>query len=325
MNSSHVFVADFGGNSWTVYDSLSKEIFSLSPEEFFSLSFLPAGSTLISEQAHLGSPRNDKSLAQVYTAAELSDLYSRAKAKRCIVKLFPQSCTAKARAKHGTTKKTDEVDVKAIYDYVVNSPHMPLMNPPSSFVASAAREAGWSFKDETNGILNKARRFKYQDSDDAVVQFIDSHLEQIASRLSPMAKKVFVLDQRKQKGGFYASQARTSRLYTIASLFLHPDGSLRQRPDTGAMPGIQWLKKHVIHMSPFHFRGGIARSNLYWHGQRNYVIGEMDTRKASTNGKVLSHYDFTPEQDRIARAHRKDYSAAIIEAMRIVRDLVAQG
>jgi hypothetical protein len=48
----------------------------------------------------------------------------------------------------------------------------------------------------------------------------------------------------------------------------------------------------------------------------------MGTRKASSNGKVLSHYDFTTEQDQEFRAHRKVFIAAMVEAMQVIRDLV---
>jgi len=320
-----IFVADFGGNNWLVYDEAKEESTTLSPAEFYSQAFLPPGATLIAEHAHLGSPRKDTSLAQVYEADQLLSFYARAKQKGCTVKLFPQASTPRARARWGASaQKTDEVDAKAIALMVKNSPHMPLMNPPSSFEPTEAREAGWAFKNETNGILNRARRFKYESENDAVVQFIDDYSNEIASRLSPSARVVFDWHRIKKDGKFYASTRRQSRLYTIVALFLHPEGYVRLRPDTGSIPGIRWLRNCVLHMSPFHFRGGIARSNLYWHGFKNYAIGEMGTRKAGANGKVLSHYDFTPEQDREFRQHRKFFNAGIIEAMQVVRDLVKE-
>jgi hypothetical protein len=320
-----IFVADFGTNAWTVLNGTSQTTTAMSPEEFYSLHWLPAGDTLIAENAHLGCERTDLSLAQVYTRDELLDLYSRASRKGCKIKLFPGHLTPKARAQYGGGEKSDEVDTRAIHHMVTNRPQLKLMNPPKSFEVSRSRQAGWIFKDETNAILNKARRFKYQDPDDAIVQFLTANLNTIASRLSPEAQEAFDFDKiSKRSGEFLKSDGRINRLYTLTAFFLHPGGALRKRPDTGAMPGIQWLRRNVLHTSPFHFRGGIARSNIYWWGLKNYVLKKMGTRKASAVGKVLSHYDFTAEQDQEFCEHTKVFIGAMIEAMQVIRDLLRE-
>jgi hypothetical protein len=316
------FIADFGGNAWTVLDGEKQTTAQMSTDDFFALHWLPAGATLIAENPHLGCPRTDLSLAQVYVADDLKDFYHRASQKGCQIKLFPAQLTPKARAQYGVKVKTDEVDARAIYHMVVNSPHISLMNPPATFEPSKSREAGWLFKDETNAILNKARRFKYQDPADVIVQFLEANLSLIASRLSPASQEAFDFHKIKKRGdGFLKSDSRISRLYTLSALFIHPNGSIRHRPDTGRMPGIQWLRRNVLHTSPFHFRGGIARSNIAWHGFRNYVVKKMDTRKASDEGTTLSHYNFSQDQDQEFRKHRKVFTAAMIEAMQVIRDL----
>jgi hypothetical protein len=317
------FVADFGTNAWTVLDGTSQLTTTKSPEDFHSLQWMRQGDTLIAENAHLGCPRTDLSLAQVYTEDELTELYDRAARKGCTIKLFPGHLTPKARAQYGGGAKSDEVDTRAIYHMVTHASHVRLMNPPQSFQPLRSREAGWEFKDETNAILNRARRFKYQDPDDAIVQFLATHLQAIAGSLSMASREVFDFDKiSKRNGGFLKSDGRINRLYTLAAFFIHPNGTLRKRPDTGKVPGIQWLRRNVLHTSPFHFRGGIARSNIYWHGFKNYALKKMGTRKASDTGKVLSHYDFTTEQDQEFRAHRKVFIAAMVEAMQVIRDLV---
>ena len=320
----HIFVADFGGNAWTILDGKSQTTTVMAVDDFASLAWLPNGATLVSENAHLGIPRNDLSLAQVYTAEELPEIYGRARRKRCVIKLFPNQLTAKARAMFGNGEKTDENDTKAIYGMVTQCPHLKLMNPPTSFVATQAREAGWAFKDETNAILNRARRFKYEDPEDAIVQMLDANIYEIAAKLSPAARSIFDLEKTKKDGALYVSSSRRVKLYTIASLFFHPNGSVRLRPDTGAVPGKTWLRRNVLHTSPFHFRGGIARSNIYWHGGRNYFINQLGTRKAGPGGKVLSHYQFTTEQDVEFRKHRRDYMKAVMELMTIFGDMAKQ-
>ena len=318
-------VADFGTNNWTVLNSTSQSTTTMSPDDFHSLQWLSKGDTLIAENAHLGCHRTDLSLAQVYTADELIDFYDRASRKGCRIKLFPGHLTPKARAQYGGGEKSDDVDTRAIYHMVTNSPHIRLMNPPTSFQPSRSREAGWDFKRDTNGIINKARRFKYQDPNDIIVRFLAANLKAIAAELSPASHEAFDFDKiSKRSGEFLKSDGRINRLYTLTAFFLDPNGTVRQRPDTGEMPGIQWLRHNVLHTSPFHFRGGIARSNIYWHGCKNYLLKKMGTRKASSIGKVLSHYDFTVEQDQEFRMHRKVFIGAMIEAMQIIRDLVRE-
>ena len=325
-NFMTIHVADFGGNAWTVLNGEKQTTSPMSTEDFFTLDWLPTGDTLIAENPHLGCPRTDLSLAQVYTADELTDLYGRASSKGCRIKLFPAQLTPKARSQYGIVLKSDETDARAIYHMVTSNPHIPLMNPPEGFVPSRSREAGWVFKDETNAILNKARRFKYQDPNDAIVQFLNANMGAIAARLSTESKEAFDFDKiSKRSGTFLKSDGRINRLYTLTAFFLHPNGTVRQRPDTGNMPGIQWLRSNVLHTSPFHFRGGIARSNIYWHGFKNYALKKMGTRKASSIGKVLSHYDFTQCQDQEFRQHRKVFTGAMIEAMQVIRDLVRDG
>jgi hypothetical protein len=196
-----IFVADFGTNAWTVLNSTSQATTTMSPEDFHSLRWASAGDTLISEHAHLGCVRTDLSLAQVYTKPLLEDFYDRASRKGCSIKLFPGSLTPKARAQYGGGEKSDDVDTRAIHHMVTNSPHVRLMNPPTSFEPTRSREAGWQFKDETNAILNKARRFKYQDSDDAIVQFLSVELKTIAARLSPAAQEAFDFDKISKRSG----------------------------------------------------------------------------------------------------------------------------
>lgn len=324
------YVADFGKLSWHTLNTATDVVTRLSPEEFRTLSWLPAGSLLICESAHLGTARTDYSLAQVYTEQELLSLYAALTAKGCELLLFPQGLTAKARAMAGFGKKdkNDEVDLRAIAYYVKNCPGTQLRKPPKTFVAERRVDAGWSFKKENDGILNVARRFNYAQKDDFVTLFIKQHMDELALRLSNNAKQFMMLSddyRSKTKGKTWnQNKTRTTRLYTLAALFLHPKGYARKRPDTGSLPGINWLKRYVLHFSPFHLKGGIGRSNLMWHAFRNEAINAMGTRKAGADGKVLSHYNFDEEQQEQFRTCRKEFMNGITETMQTIRDLVQE-
>lgn len=322
------YVADFGKLSWHTLNTATNVVTRLSPEEFRTLSWLPAGSLLICESAHLGTPRTAFSLAQVYTEAELLDLYAALAAKGCELRLFPQGITAKARALAGVDGKSDEADLRAIAYYVQAFPQASLRKPPKSFAVERRVDAGWSFKKENDGILNVARRYNYALDGDFVASFVNDNIDELASRLSDNAKQFMHLSddyRSKTKGKTWKqSKPRMSRLYTLTALFLHPKGYARKRPDTGSLPGINWLKRYVLHFSPFHLKGGIARSNLKWHGFRNEAMNAMGTRKAGPNGKVLSHYNFDEEQQEQFRSCRKDFMNGITETMQTIRDLVQE-
>jgi len=323
-----LITADFGGKMWTSFDGATTR--SLSPEEFLRLEqWCPKGTILGAENAHLGCVRTEKSLAQVYDAETLQNFYRRAYSLGIDIRLFPHSQTPKARAQTGFFEKTDENDAQAIYAYLLQEPSIlqSLKRPPHTFIAERWREAGWVYKDTTNAMLNVARRFDYAIEGDQITAFVLDNLERFAQALPDDAKEIFGLLHRKKDGSFYkvgsTNGPQLSKLYTLAALLLNDDGSLRYRPDTNKPPGISWLVRTQIAPSPCHHRGGIARSNIMWHGFRNYAISKMNTRKASAAGKVLSHYDFSAEQTKQFRQLRKDYMRAQRIMLSTMKSLVA--
>lgn len=330
---SILFIADYGGLSWHVHDVTNDSFQELSEPDFLALDWLPHGSTLVVENAHLGVPRTELSLAQVYTGEELLKLYSDLEAKHCKLALFPQGLTPKAREMAGVEYKSDRDDLIAIAWYINNvlkGDISSLRKPPASFETPRRVEASWTFKNETNAILNVARRFKYQKADDHIAALVnsDEFLTSFANSLSPNGRHFFHLTEdyqsKKTPGKWNKNAARTSRLYTTFALFMKPDGSMRKRPDTNDLPGLNWLKRYALNMGPFHFKGGIARSNLKWHAFRNEAISALGTRNAGPGGKVLSHYAFSPAQQDDFRQVRKSFMRALTEVMQAARSAVKQ-
>ena len=215
-----MLTGDFGGhNDWTVFNGA--EVFTLSRESFYDLaSWCSPGETLVVEDAHLGRARTKKSLAQVYTASELLAFYRQASNLGITLRLFPHSQTPKARALAGFDEKNDAVDAQAIHAYLLQSPSVlqSLKLPPRSFEPERWREAGWAFKDDTNMILNVARRFKYKTEGDQITSFIFDNLDRLASIVPDDAKEIFGLLHRKKDGSFYALDSqqgpKLSKLYS---------------------------------------------------------------------------------------------------------------
>ena len=107
---SPILAAIFG----TYYCRATGAFFTFTKEEFFCLvNWLPSGSILIIEKAHM-TPRSDYSLAQVYTAEELLAFHKAIKDHDCKLRLFPQGLTPKARAEAQLSSKSDQNDLLAI-------------------------------------------------------------------------------------------------------------------------------------------------------------------------------------------------------------------
>lgn len=317
-----LYIADWGKLFWHVLNTTNGVVTKLTSEQFLTLSWLPEGAFLVCELAHLGAVRTKFSLAQVYTGQELLSLYAAIEAKDCVLRLFPQGLTPTARKMAGFDEKSDENDLYAIAHYLKACPRLSLRKPPKTFKVERRVEAGWTFKKENDGILNVARRYDYALDKDYVSSFIDAHIDELALRLSDNAKKWMLLSDKHRlqsgKGWLQAStEKRIKRLYTLTALFLHPEGYARKRPDTNALPGINWLKRYALHFSPFHFRGGIARSNLMFHALKNDFKAELGTKGVHIG-------DFTEEQRSSYCALRQDAMRGITETMQTIRDLVQE-
>ena len=92
-----VFVLDCGKNSATLYNPITNEVTTLSHEEVLELyKKLPEGSTLVSENSHLGTPRRKRSLSQPFTAEQLLGFYENCNNNNISIKLFPQKSTPRA-------------------------------------------------------------------------------------------------------------------------------------------------------------------------------------------------------------------------------------
>lgn len=306
--SKSVFVIDFGGRSKTAYLSENggkvkeipfKEVLNL-PET------LPSGSVLISEKAHLGCPK-ESSLAQPFKAEELLLLYKRFRENNITLKLFPEKQTpvalSKYQMKHKDAEKSDELDPIIIYEYIISTMNISMLQNPPTFFESRRdilyrqvvgtpknkREEGWIAKRNLDEILNIARRDEYDLDgldDDQNAVFIEQNLQFIYDRLvekfdKDLISEIFGIDFFKKDGIIKIKtksgwQFKMGLMYTILATLRKPDGSLILRKN-GRFFSVKDIWRYVICASPCHMRGGIARSNIYWHGFRNY-LRKLDVR-----------------------------------------------
>lgn len=328
-----MIVLDCGKNTATIYNSETDTCKVITHTDVLQLpDTLDSGTTVVAEYAHLGCPRQKYSLSQPFTENLLRDLYRRFADKDITLKLFPQQSTPRATTYSGLTK-SDIDDPKSIYLLLKNFPQISLMNPPTSFETPDIVKEGWEWKDTTNKILNVARRYGYESNDDYNSVFIKENISNIYENLSVIARDVFGLQLFKktskhgEAGTVNLNKINMCQIYSVLAIFRDFDGQLRLYRDTGRFPSNYFIKRYVLCMTPFHFRGGVARSNLYYHGAMNWIIKKAkendninlkrkitvvdDSGQSSERNIRRGH--FSIDEDRVFLKYRKQYSKSIFE------------
>ena len=331
---SHVI--DCGANSSTIYDVAKEEVTTISHADVLNLpSVLPRGSFIVSEYSHLGCERTEFSLSQPYTRQLLLEFYARLEDAGIKLRLFPQQSTPRACA-HAELEKLDENDPISIYTLLKDYPEISLMKPPTSFDPTEKRKQSWYIKKRVDADINKARREEPKYTTDFVSQFLRQNIEDIEDGLSDDAKEAFgfkAYNPKKKlvestcykvgenKGKINPEKVKWQGLYALAVCYLDPTTeSLRVRESNGKeIPiSLSYAKRYIIRQSPFHFRGGICRSNMYYHGMKNYIIskgkqvgvnlkGKSRGGYLDDKGKLKKNTRMTPEEEQFYLEHRRLY------------------
>lgn len=333
------YVVDCGTNKSTVYvKALDKTLEMTHSQLLDYLVGLPSGSLVVSEAAHLAVPRKKLSRSQPFTEAQLLDLYDKLYMNGIDLKLFPQRSTPNACSYSGLPK-SDHNDPKSICIYIEAHPNVSLMNPPLSFNISEKRKASFVYKSTTNDYINIARREDVPYSEDGCSKWIRKNINRIAESLSQESREIFKLNDDSKfksnsksgvKGEFNFSKVKMNALFAVVCTMIDFDGNVRVRPETGRMPGLDYIERFVLCLSPFHQRGGVARSNLFWHTFRPYLIAEGKKYGFNFNRKVgdsedvrtIRRGDFTPEEEVFFLRNRKKFTYALKELLKVIRDLI---
>ena len=344
-------VIDCGKNSATIYWPNSDRCEEVPAPEILNLpELLPEGSMLVGEAAHYAAERKKFSLAQPFSGGQLLDLYRRFKNKRITFKLFPQGSRPRASG-FADLPKNDLNDPKSIYTLLKAFPEISLMNPPTTFEPSGLVTEGWQWKSDTTGILNVARTYHdpndpthkgkkpYQDPNDDNYVWIQENIEKVATQLSADSQSVFGISRYKsgnknkgyKKGDINLNKVRMSQFYTVLSTMRDYEGNLRKREHTGELPGWQFVKRRVFCFSPFHFKGGVARSNLVFWGLRNWVEARVQEEGLSLKGKTRGGYwnkdgdkipGFTAEEDAAFRKYRIRYGNSVRQLFQVTKRML---
>jgi hypothetical protein len=334
-----LIVLDCGKNESTIYDG--KTCKSLSHAQVLNLPHtLEGGATVVCEAAHLATPRTMKSLAQPFTASELQTLYQGFRDNNIKLRFFPQKSTPRAQ-KYSNLEKSDETDPIAIYNLLQDFRQISLMKPRSNFNVDPVRQEGWDMKAYMNILLNFARRYEYKHEDDKNSQWIRDNVEKICSQLSNQSKSCFGLgdDSRykttSQKKGFKAgdinfNNVNLNQIYAVLSTLqgqIVENGEMVCiidqpiiRNSTQKLVGWNFARRYLLCMSPNHMRGGVARSNLYYHGARNWIIARSKEEGIFLKGK--NRGEFSTLEDETFLKYRRIYRKAIKELFIAIKSIL---
>ena len=305
-----MYVLDCGKNSSTLYNSeLDTNPSDQSPSEE-SLKYLshkdvleiykhlPRGSELRCEYAHLGCPRKKRSKAQPFTEGELLNFYNNLRNTGIDLRLTPQQSTPRA-INRSRLPKSDENDPKSIFLLLEEYPEISLMNPPRSFETSDKRKESYDWVEESNTILNNQRGESYQE-DNPLYLFVLRNIEEMFND-NPILEECFSDEDKsrfksnskkrpdnQQSGDINPKGLKLNQIYAVLCQLMDEEGELRFREKTDELAGWDFIKRYSLKMTPFHLKGGVARSNLYWHGMRHYISKKSSEDLGVTKKFVLS-------------------------------------
>jgi hypothetical protein len=266
---------------------------------------------LVGEWAHLATPRTSRSLAQPFAAAELLDLYPAAKARGITFKLFPHFHSGTARSWAAarfpglqSAQKSDSADAMALALYVMHCNGVSLADPPRSFCRDPKRDYGKAVREYSSIALNAERTVDY-------AGHFFQHVIELGREI------------HRKRGKRIGDKA----CHSIASLIAtEANGSPFMFVMNGRAPGVETWWRHVAMMTPFHYRGGVARSNLMRHAFRPFLrrFGKRNGVIMGTGAKVVPFGEHDHSQAMTRTKAMKEFRDCVKDCYRVGVDVAVQ-
>jgi len=346
MNNLHVLdlgknvatLAHRGINKEMAPDELElaeNEVRTLTHKEVLNLpNELQPGSAIVVEDAHMGRPRTELSLAQPFEEPELLAFYDLCEKRNITLRLFPQQLTPRAlNFSHpdGVEAKSDKIDVLALYNFLIHFPELALKKPMSSFENDPRKEEGWAYKRKTNFILNTERNVQYKGT--KMRSLLNGMIPKIVLEIPKESLEVFGLtDDNKykqdckggKKGEYNSNKIDIMGLMSMLSLLVDNDLKPRVRSWTQRLPGLDFAKEFGLPMSPFRGKGGVPRSNFVHHNGRRYIRGKW--RQENPNNLAFAKKSnrglFTHEEDAHFKKYRRKWRRALIDMFQAMKRIL---
>ena len=237
--------------------------------------------------------------------------------------------------------KSDESDLLTIEYALKTRPHIfaAFQKPENkNFGIDLRREEADQMKEEITEDKNIMRCEDYEEN--GMITWLTNNIELIASNLPQDVKECFGIDKNvlvhrkgKNKGDIIGA-VYEKQLLAILLTLVQPDGSLRLRPSTGRLMGKKYAKLYIFKMHDYHERGGVVRSDIYWHGLRHYIPRILNNKipcvdkdgniimqkngKPRMKIKPLEDYENLDE----FRAVRNAYSRHVLKVFAVMRSML---
>lgn len=315
---SEIVGIDFGGGKMCYHCLYSGEEVTGIPlsQAIDAILSLPEGCSAHAESAHLSIPQTEESLAQPFNKSDLQRLYAGAEERGITLRLLPHQHTAKVRewsAIHSPkgfvdAEKTSDInDARAIAFYVANNNGISLRKPVTTFERAANRDYGILVRQRANLTLNMARVIGYEEDQ---FPFISALADQLLNRMATV-------------DGFVNGKKVA---FTLASLVAYEEGGEAFRfTYNGVAPGLNFFMRYVVMSSPFHYGGGVPRSNLMQHAFRPFLARFAKKRGVivKDGGSYIRFGSYSEEQERVRVEAMKQFRREVSEAYRHLVELTA--
>lgn len=321
-------VLDYGQNIVTVYHVNEDRCETVTADKLPELVFsFPENSVIVSEAAHLAVPRTRKSKAQILPEEKLLLFYTNVEVNNCTLRFCPQDLAPRVRqvarsagiiTGDSKDKATDEDDCKAIAYFYNNNDKLrsSLQKPSKSFDKNHRRLAGEEIKSLINEHLNFWRSADDSSEQNTMLKkLIEENKEFLYDSVSPESREILRLERNKKGTVTKTSLNKGMTLiYTMGCTVYDLEGEVICRYEN-KIPGWNFIKRFVLCSSPNHRKGGVARSNIWYHAFKNYVMRSTGTGSIKMKNYVPNDpdIDFTrtfvmeikgdEKQVRIKRGH----------------------
>ena len=342
---------DCGRNSGVIYYVDENRHETLSHAQILDLpNKLPRGSFVVGEYAHFGVARTKKSKAQVFTEDQLFQFYFDFEENGIKFRMASHDNAPQARtyaeirniipsSSNMDPKKLDEYDTIALAYYLNTHDKVrnALQKPPKTFEKNARRKDGEAFREKLNENLNIARSENYDEDLLPVMKMILTNSMELYNYLSPRSREIIGFIPNKKGTAITKTSIKPTTIYSIAGTVFNIDGIPMTRYGN-KIPGWTFVRRFILVFGPNHRRGGVARSNLTFHGFRNFVkretkdITDVDfTRKFKLPGKkgevnetTIKRGHMTKKENEVFVKLRKEYTTMIKEAWSFFAKLACQ-
>lgn len=250
--------------------------FEISKADFIKLNVpgLQPGMALIGEEAHHRA-RNILSLSHVFEYDELVEL--RANADRMGVLMFMCNQDTSQFARHGVKDKssefkgTDRFDCYAIKEYLLNRPELTVeqlrrFKPITTEQHQERVSHLFKLRSEINRDNLIAQKLGYEDDEDnAIIAFINEHIEELYELLTPDERDGFEFKKPRSGKNKGVVSANMTRLYPVMSTLIKRDGGLRRRLDNNQVPYWKFVAKHLFGIQASHRKAGVCAAKYKYY------------------------------------------------------------